>query len=489
VRSPRTALAWLDRPLSAWWCLLGWVSSTLVFVGLVQAMGGPTYADAEESAVSTWSIAHGQLACAFPPKQDLAAPLYPFVSGMIAAAARIGQATAFPTRAALGPGCTKTAGSVWTWGWAAGALDDTTRIGYVAWLVLLAGVVALLRAAGRGRRGWEPATLLVLACLPPVWLCLENFFHPQDLLALGLVLGALACVLRDRWAWAGALIALALLSQQFALLVAVPLVVVAPPGRRRAYLGAAVGTMGLALVALWGSASTSAVTTALVGTGDPSGWGGTWLAALHPGVHALGFVSRVVPLELSLVLAWWAASRLGAAVVRQPALLISLCTLSLSLRLAFEASLIGYYFMALAVMLVLLDVVCGRFRAGVVAYLVAVSVTFVVGPSTSFLAWPANWASSEGLVAPGVLVVLALALGSHAARHGFRRSDLVWAALAASVLLAWWTPPGVHVTRVWWQVAFAGLGLALAAGPLLAALAPARSARRPVAPLLSNSVS
>ena len=45
---------------------------------------------------------------------------------------------------------------------------------------------------------------------------------------MGLILGALACVRRDLWRWAGVLLALAVLSQQYALLVAVPLLVVAP---------------------------------------------------------------------------------------------------------------------------------------------------------------------------------------------------------------------------------------------------------------------
>ncbi len=234
--------------------------------------------------------------------------------------------------------------------------------------------------------------------LPPPGIAVpRQFLHPQDLLALGIVLGALACVRTDRWAWAGVLVALALLSQQFALLVGVPLLVIAPATRRWAYVRGAAGTMTLAVVALFASAGSGAVKSALVGSGDSGGWGGTWLFALHPDVHVLGFVSRVVPLELSLVVAWWLANRLGAAVL-EPVPLVSLVTLSLSLRLVFEANLIGYYFMALAVMLVLLDAVCGHFRASVVAWLIGVSVTFLVGPSTSFLAWPVNWASSKHLV-------------------------------------------------------------------------------------------
>jgi hypothetical protein len=488
--------SWLDRPLSAWWCALGWLTSTAVFVGFVELLGGPTYLDSTVSVVSTWSIAHGRLSCAFPPRQVVAAPLYPFVSGGIAAAARIGHATPFPAGPALGPGCAKAFGAVWTWGWIAGAVHDTLRIGYVSWLALLAGVVALLRASGRGRRGWEPVTLLLVACLPPVWMCLENLFHPQDLLALGLVLGALACVCRDRWVWAGLLVGLALLTQQFCLLVAAPLFVIAPAKRRWVYVGATAATVTSALLALLASTSSGAVKTALVGSGTSGAVGGTWLFALNPDAHVLGFVARVVPLELSLALAWWLANRLGTAVL-EPVPLVALAALSLSLRLVFEQSLFGYYFMALAVLLVLLDIVRGHIRATVVAWLIAVSVVFLVGPTTMFAGWPASWSSSRHLVAPAVTVAIVAALGLHAVRNGIRRTDLMWLALAAGLVLAWpptAVPLSTHVATQWWQVVLVGLGIALAFGPLLGELPrpvalarPARTRPQPEPSLPASS--
>ena len=47
------------------------------------------------------------------------------------------------------------------WAKHTGALVPTTWIGCVTWLALMAGVIAWLRASGRGRRGWEPVTLHV----------------------------------------------------------------------------------------------------------------------------------------------------------------------------------------------------------------------------------------------------------------------------------------------------------------------------------------
>ena len=330
--------------------------------------------------------------------------------------------------------------------------------------------MALLRASGRGRRGWEPATLLLLACLPPVWMCLENFFHPQDLLAMGLALGAVACARRGSWIGAGVLVALATLSQQFALLVAVPLLVVAPANRRWVYAGAASGTTALALAALFASSSSLAIGAALLGSGN-SGGSGTWLSALHLHGGILVFLSRMVPLELSLVLAWWVARRLGPAVL-DPVPLMALIASSLSLRLVFERAMYGYYFMAFVVALVVLDVVRGRLRLSLVAWLAAVSVVFLVGPTTSVLVWPVtSWArDAQRSLAPVVLALALAAFVLDAARHGLRRRQLVWLALAAAAALAWpstHNPFSSHLLSVWWQMALVLTGIAVAAAPLL----------------------
>ncbi|HEY6430077.1 MAG TPA: hypothetical protein VIX84_22835 [Acidimicrobiales bacterium] len=462
----------MDRPLSRWWCMAGWLASSVVFITFVQLLDGPSDGDATESAPSTWAIAHGQLVCAFPKKEVLAAPLYSYVSGGIAALTRIGHGVPFPSAAALGPNCSKAFNAVWLWGWQSNAISATLRIGYLGWIVLLAGVVALLRAAGRGRCGWEPATLFVLACLPPIWMSLENFFHPQDLLAMGLALGALACVLRDKWLAAGVLIALGLLTQQFTLLVAAPLLVVAPSTRRWTFVGAAAATTALALLLFFVSAGSGAVRTALIGTGNQSGVGGTWLAALHLSSGATGFISRVVPLELSLVLAWSVAKRLGRSVLEQVPLL-SVVALSLSFRLVFEQNLLGYYFMALAVMLVLLDVLQRRIRAALVVWLAAVSLVFFVAPGTAFLAFPVYWTTQRQIAAPIFLAVILVALGLHVLRHGPRRTDLLWVALVGVALLAWpatHNPLSRHVAPGWWQVLFVSTGIALAATPLVGEL-------------------
>ena len=233
----------LNRPLSTPFCVLGWLASIGLFVALVTLFGGPSLIDSQESTYSTWAIAHGEFSCAYPSVtrvgEPLVAPLYPLLAGSISAVTRIGHDLPFPSSSALGPGCRKGLVAMNHWFSHSGALRPTTWVGCATWLALMVGVIAWLRASGRGRRGWEPVTLFVVAALLPVWMCVQTYFHPQDLLALGLALSALACARRDRWLMAGILLALAILSQQFALLVAVPLFIVAPAAKKTRFAGAA----------------------------------------------------------------------------------------------------------------------------------------------------------------------------------------------------------------------------------------------------------
>jgi hypothetical protein len=76
-----------------------------------------------------------------------------------------------------------------------------------------------------------------------------------------------------------------------------------------------------------------------------------------------------------MMLAWWAMRRLGSCVL-QPLPLVSLIATSLSFRLVFDQYVYGYYFMALAVSLVLLDVIRGRISMYLVGWLSLVALAF-----------------------------------------------------------------------------------------------------------------
>jgi hypothetical protein len=382
---PRRHLAiptsWLDQPLSGWWCVVGWLVATAVFIGLVQTLGGPAWTDDPQTIYATWAIAHGHLACAYPANNTSGlpsiAPLWLLLSGGVAALTGIGHGVTFPN--ALGPHCSAAISTMAHWRTRSGATLPTIRIGYSSWLVLMGGLVALMRASGRGRCAREPAVLLVAACSPPVWLPLLIDFHPQDLVAMGLALGGLACARRGSWVLAGALLGLALTSQQFALLVLVPLVVVAPRGERLRMTGAAIAVAALIDVPLIAVTSGRALSAVVIGSGSPISVGKTILGGFQFHGPLLIILSRILPIVLSMALACLARRRLGSAVL-DPVPLASLVATSLCLRLVFEQNLFGYYFMAVAVSLLVLDCMRGRISVYLVAWLGLMTLAFYPFP-------------------------------------------------------------------------------------------------------------
>jgi hypothetical protein len=482
----------LDRPLSGLWCAIGWVAATAIFFGVVRFVGGISEGDAAESAYSTWAVAHGHFACAFPPGTTFrfptiarpvtfVAPLWPLLSGGLAALGGIGHNVQFPSQAALGPHCSTALVAMYKWTIRSGAINSTVRLGYLSWFVLMGGVVASLRASGRGRCGWEPFTLVILAVVPSVFMPLTQLFHPQDLVAMGLALGGLACARRGSWAWAGLLLGLAVTSQQFALLVAAPLIVLAPKDRRVRLAGAAIGTAALVILPLAVATSGRAVRAALLGSGNTASFGGTVLREVHVNGGLLVPFSRILPIVVSLALARWAARRLGSLVM-EPVPLLCLVATSLSLRLVFEQNLYGYYFMALAVSLVLVDIVNGRIRGQLVAWLVLLALAFSPVP-WGFVSNSVSWGIQEREFFPFLcLGAVLLLITFDLIRRRIRWYLLGWFGVVAVAFarLPWTSPPFREAMPVWfWQVVLVGSGVALAMGPLLAYMRDHGASERP----------
>ena len=469
----RTLLSYLtsalDRPLASGWCVVGWVVASVVFIGLVGLLGGPSRVDAVESMFSTWAVANGHLACAYPPGAPyhfalagnpvgFIAPLWPLLSGGVAGLVRVGHGVPFPSQAALGPNCSTALTAMAHWSTEAKALNPTIRLGYLGWFALMAGVVALLRASGRGRCGWEPMILILLAATPFAVMPLLDDFHPQDLVAMGLILGGVACVRRGCWIWAGLLLGLAVTAQQFALLVLAPLLILAPPMRRIRLASAAVA--GVALLVLPVSALTSghALRAIILGSGNTPSIGGTVLWELHLKGALLVVFSRILPILMATALAWWAVRALGSRVL-EPVPLISLVATSLSFRLVFEQNLFGYYFMALAASLLVLDAVQGRIRGELVAWLSLVVLAFEPVPQIHVL--------SEYL--PSVLVVIVCGVVLWGLRHGrMYRYLLAWAAVVALAFASYPIGSFRYPLPTWmWQMVLVSTGVALAVRPLL----------------------
>jgi hypothetical protein len=366
----------LDRPRTRLECVAGWVVSAIAFLAIVALHGGPSPGDATETQFATWAMAHGEFACSYVSQRGnvQAGPLYDLLSAPLTLLFHVGGSVPFPARAAFGPNCSRLGPAIGSWWVAAGPEVSTIRIGYFVWLVVAIGVVLVLRASGRGRTGWEIVAVAAVACTPPVFMCLSEYFHPEDLLSMGLLLCGTAACMRGRWGRGGALIGLAIAAQVFALLVLLPLLVLAPRASRYRFATTAavavalvcipleILTSGRLLDALTGASVTLPHGTAVVGHLDLRG-------------TALVVVSRLTPLLLACCLAAWARARLGPRVL-EPQPLLAVLGLSLALRLAFEVNLYSYYFMATAVVLVLLDVLARRIRLGTVAWIVAVTYAF-----------------------------------------------------------------------------------------------------------------
>ena len=212
--------------------------------------------------------------------------------------------------------------------------------------------------------------------------------------------------------------------------------------------------------------SGSAAHTAFLGSGNAVGIGTTVLWEIHLPSTALVQISRIAPLVFSLALAWVVQRRLGRAVLQPPAL-ISLVAVSLSLRLVFEDNLFSYYFMALAVILVLVDVVHGRIRQTVVAWLAMVTLVY---SEPTLIVWRHSWDQDARHWIPVIVMIVGLLLIiDHVLRHNVGWEVVMWAGTVIVALVVWPLSNDLlnHQPAPWvWQLVLVVTGVALAVGPL-----------------------
>jgi hypothetical protein len=359
---------------------------------------------------------------------------------------------------------------MFNWAVKAHAIMATIRIGYLTWIALLAGVVGLMRASGRGRNGWELATLCFIAVSAPLSECLTEYFHPQDILAMGLALGALACALRGRWAWAGILVGLAFTSNQFALLFAGPLLIVAPREWKIKFPGAAFAAVFVISIPVIILTSGDAFSASLLGTGfTPAAGGGTLLSITHLKGAVLFSIARIMPILLAMTLAWWAKRRLAEDVL-QPIPLMSIIATALALRLLFEFSLYGYFFLGAATMLILLDFFSGRIRGTMLTWLALVTVFFDPFP-WGFASNGQPWGLSAREWLPNVFLIVAGAI----VLMDLLKRRVRWYVVAAGIfvgatLVKWpWNHEIIRQLLPTWiiQLALVPFALWLAVDPLL----------------------
>ncbi len=484
---------WFDHPLTAAERLVGWALIAAAHVGIVALLGGPTEGDVAESFYATVAIAHGQLACAYPPYVAMhvpvvavpftsTAPLYPLVAGVVAALLHLGARVPFPSAAALGPGCAHGYPAIFAWSENAAVIKHALMLGYLGSLVFLVGLVVALGATRAARTRREVVAGAVAATLLPILASLVQFFHPEDLLSLGLALIALGLTPRRRWFAAGVLVGLAVLAQQSALLVALPLLVVAPrAGRARLVLGAALSGIVVTTPFLW-SGGGRALHGIVVGSGYSSTYGGTWLWELTKHGPLYFALLRIAPLAVALAVAAYARRRLGDR-VREPEVLLSLVGVALAFRLVFEQNIRPYYLADLAVVLVIVLAAGRRVRGPAVAWIAFVTISFDFLPASISFTLP-PWAYHVAPYANATMAGVGLAI--LAVWSVVRRKlEWYWALWAVLIVLGFVHLPGLqplweHPWPTWLrQLLVVSTGLYLVGGPLWGALGQARTPAEP----------
>jgi hypothetical protein len=367
---PRRPTWWrvLDHHLSARWCAVGWLGSCALFFYMTHMVGGVLFGDGWESFIPASALAHGDLSCMYAPMTNpsYTAPVYSLIAAGLSLIFRAGHAVPFPAGAALGPNCAYAHVAIYKWLFTSNVVPSAKWFAYVSWPIFVVGAAALLRTTTRARTWWEPVTALAIAATPPVLMSLTSFYHPEDLVCLGLIFGSLAAVRRERYVLAGIVLAGALLSQQFAILAAIPIVLTLPIPAAKRVVPALAGTL-VAIVGVLALVSHGHDLSSLTTAGDTDYVGEVWIALLHvTGTWRLTLISRAPPIVLVGALALF-SRRLPQSDATVPLLIAA----GFALRLVFEVNLFPYYFMAFAVAIILADVVAGRVRPTVIMWLVA----------------------------------------------------------------------------------------------------------------------
>jgi hypothetical protein len=339
-------------------------------------MGGPSAGDAGQSVNTTWLMAHGHFACAYPPHNEwdlsFVAPLLSLISVLGVSIFRIGQATPFPSSSAMGLHCNNANNAVTSWAIHSHALIPTLWVGVGVWLVLAAGTIALFWTIQGKVSYWTVLAIGLLAVAPPVLATVISYFHPQDVLAVGLILASLAYAGRNRWFAAGVWLGVAFTAQQFSALAIVALFVAAVRHRRIFATGVATGFLPVALfvVALSHGTATRAI---LIGSGNGYVDPGSIAAELHLFSPIWVVLLRYATFCGAAFVAWYLEQRFGERIL-QPLALTSLVGTALACRLVFEINVFDYYFMTVCVFMILVAILERRFSLAVLIWIVVTSL-------------------------------------------------------------------------------------------------------------------
>ena len=371
--------SWLNEPTAWWQTTFTLVGASLLYLIVVILLGGFQPGDASETVYPSMMIAHGRLACAYPSMSlfavPMAAPGYAVVTAFLQWVLRLGFAQPFPTMAALGAGCSHAAGVFTGWLYSPGLYSSMLHLSVISWISLIMCTHYLLGATPlRGRRrAWVAP--FALALTPPVFMAVQEYFHPQDQLALALALLAIGAWLRQRAGLAGIVLALAFATQQYTILAMIVVIIASVGAERRRLVSGFALTLVVVTTLVGFFLGRAAVHATLLGTGHSRIKFGTWMYEFHLPEFAGLIISRVLPLVMTAILAWWAVRR-RPDLAHDAEFILGLLALAFSLRVLLEINLFGYYLLATGATMVLRDVVARRSYRGTVWLLVTILVAF-----------------------------------------------------------------------------------------------------------------
>ena len=481
---------WRSQPVSA---LAVWLTGVLVVAGFPVAsylLGRPYQGDSFETLPTAWALAHGRWACAYPasmwlsPHQGisagLAAPLFSVLMAGVFVALRATSLHPFPAPSSMGPHCTHAISVIETWMTRSHVMTLSLWIGLLGWLALVGAVVIFLTRRGRRMTRGDAVVFVIATCCTPVFWAYGFNFHPQDLLAIALVVLAITFFSQQRWVGAGVLLGLGLMTQQFVALAAVPLIILAWRLGHRSFIVATVSAVATVAAPLMWLTSGAAWRSILIGssrlaplsTARVHSAGGTWLAGLHLNSATVFVVARLVPLLSAIVLSYAYIRRSrGDSLVRTGPLaaMVGSC---LALRLLFEQNLFPYYFAPLAVLL-LLAATSMRLRTDLVVFWFLFATIGYSPLLDSFIRSPLLVTRAEitlstwGLI--GVMIVIVIA---NVVRGRLRLYQPV--AVVTALLIFHAPLRGLGVQASTWEMQFllVSLGLYILASALLTDAAP-----------------
>jgi hypothetical protein len=180
--------------------------------------------------------------------------------------------------------------------------------------------------------------------------------------------------------------------------------------------------------------------------------------------------------------AWWAKRRLGDEVFH-PIPLLAIVTTALALRLVFEFSIFGYFFLGVATMLIITDFLNGRIRGTMLTWLALVTVLYDPFP-WGFASNGQSWGLSAREWLPNVFLIVAIAiLLIDFARHRFRWYVLAAAVFVGVTLVKWpWNNEAIRQQLPTWiiQLVLIPAALYLAISPLLQEIRRKQDSNSPV---------